>query len=164
MKISTHRFYLRELTENDVGSRYLSWLQDKETAEFITYKQKNLDELTLYVKTNLLAKDVLFLGVFCKCTDEHIGNLKFDKIINHSAVMGVLIGQANWRGCGVATEILPASIEYLYREMNIDSVYLGVERDNTPAISVYDKVGFLPCTNQPFSLGDNGLAMVHRFL
>ena len=53
----------------------------------------------------------LFLGVFEKVTNKHIGNIKYDPIDSESkvAVMRILIGDPEWRGRGVAEEVLSAS-------------------------------------------------------
>ncbi|RHW75965.1 GNAT family N-acetyltransferase [Colwellia sp. RSH04] len=163
LRINTQRFYLRELTEKDVGPRYLSWLQDNITSKFITYRQDNINDLKAYVRAHLLASEVLFLGVFCKETDEHIGNLKFDNINNGQAVMGILIGEPDWRGRGVAKEILPASMDYLHNKRKVDLVYLGVGKKNIPAILAYEEVGFISCNSPPFPIGENGIAMIYQF-
>ena len=77
------------------------------------------------------------------------------------AIMGLLIGDANWRGCGVAGEVLTASALWLRRDRNIRQIVLGVQKDNVAAIHAYEKVGF-QISNTPhiLNLASNALTML----
>ena len=59
-----------------------------------------------------------------------------------SATMGILIGNKEWRGKGVAFEVIKASSEYIGKKYNIKYILLGVEKSNTPAVSAYKKMNF----------------------
>lgn len=146
MIISTERFYLKALTENDVTENYLSWFgSSKEVFKYISYSKTNssIDSLRKYVKERESKDDVLFLGIFTHL-GIHIGNIKYEPIDikNNSATMGILIGDTEWRGKGVAIEVIKASSKYLRNHYNIQYVELGVHRDNLAAISAYKKINF----------------------
>ena len=143
-EIITNRFVLRPLGVDDVSDRYAGWLSDQATSQYITAKL-NLADLRQYVLERSDREDVLFLGVFEKKTGLHIGNIKYEPVNSELgyAIMGVLIGESDWRGKGVAAEVLLASAEWLRQYRNIRQIVLGVSRANTAAVLAYQKAGFV---------------------
>ena len=142
--ITTQRFLLKPLTIDDVDHRYLSWLNLK-ASSYIEYAKSHpsIEELKNYVGERENRQDVLFLGIFTKEL-QHIGNIKYEPIDSKSksAVMGILIGDNNWRGKGVATEVIEASGDYLAEQYGIKTILLGVDENNKAAVAAYHKVGF----------------------
>jgi len=142
MNISTKRFQLRTLAIKDVTERYLSWFSDTEYIEF-SPKRTNMDELIQYIESRENREDVLFLAIF---TDDgqHIGNIKYEPIDleNKNATIGVLIGEREWRGKGVAIEVVKACNQYLHKNHGIERIDLEVNKYNKHAMHVYQKIGF----------------------
>jgi aryl-alcohol dehydrogenase-like predicted oxidoreductase/RimJ/RimL family protein N-acetyltransferase len=142
----TRRFVLRRLTTSDVTDRYLRWLQDERANRFILTASATPDLGTLrsYVAERENRADVLFLGIFVKGTGSHIGNIKFEPVdkVAASATMGILIGDDEWRGKGVATEVLEGSARWLFENQGISKIELGVDRDNGAGIKAYVRAGF----------------------
>ena len=147
VEIETVRFRLRELTEADATLRYLNWLANPEARRFIVAAQQTqeLSELAEYVRQRTNRPDVLFLGIFDKSSGLHIGNIKYEPIDSAQgyAVMGILIGDPNFRGKGVALEVLRSSAQWLKAHRAISQILLGVSIDNAVAIQAYKKVGFI---------------------
>ena len=56
--------------------------------------------------------------------------------------MGVLIGDAGWRGKSVFQEVFQVCQKYLYDKYGIEIIKLGVASSNTAAIRAYEKAGF----------------------
>jgi ribosomal-protein-alanine N-acetyltransferase len=56
--------------------------------------------------------------------------------------MGILIGEKDWRGKKVAPEVIMASSEYLHKKYGIKYIYLGANKDNAHAVSVYKNMNF----------------------
>lgn len=146
MKIETECYYLRNIELDDVNEKYLGWLKDETTSRYIeTAKQNdNLDDLKNTVKKWIDNPEVLFLGIFDKNTNEHIGNIKFTplNIAENYAILGVLIGENKYRGKGVAKEIINACGQWLKEHKGISRMILGVDINNTAAIKAYEKTGF----------------------
>ena len=158
MIINTKRFQLKSLTTKDVTEKYLSWFSgSKEVAEYIAYAKTNADinKLRQYVKEREDREDVLFLGIFTD-SGQHIGNIKYEPINlkDKSATMGILIGDQEWRGKGVATEVIKDSSKYLKENYNIKYIDLGVNKDNIAAVSAYKKMKF-----EVVEEDDNGFKM-----
>ncbi|NHQ59243.1 GNAT family N-acetyltransferase [Chlorobium sp. BLA1] len=144
LEVHTERFLLRTLTVDDVNERYAGWLRDSLTSEYITAKL-DLADLKAYVLELSRRRDVIFLGVFDKNTGLHIGNIKYEPVDPEQgyAIMGILIGECDWRGKGVAAEVLNATADWLQKYHNIKQIILGVSRSHTAAITAYQKVGFV---------------------
>ncbi len=156
--IDTKRFILKPLTKDYVNYNYLSWLTLKNTGSYIDYAKKisTLADLKQYVKNRENRRSVLFLAIFTKKTHQHIGNIKYEPIDfkNKKATMGILIGDKNWRGKGVASEVITASNHYLKNNCNIQTIFLGVHQKNIFALLAYQKIGF-----DIVSKNDNNLTM-----
>ena len=144
--LETDRFFLIEIALSNINNNYLSWFQDSVTRKEITaqYSSNDLTKLRGYVAEKLLCKDCLFFGIFDKSSNEHVGNIKYDPInlINHSAVMGILVGNPLYRGIGLAGEVMHAMEELLKHYLDINKIILGVSLENEIAIKAYQKHGF----------------------
>ena len=146
MIINTERFQLKSLKTKNVTEQYLSWFSgSEEVVEYIAYAKTNADinKLRQYVKEREDREDVLFLGIFTD-SGQHIGNIKYEPINlkDKSATMGILIGDQEWRGKGVATEVIKDSSKYLKENYNIKYIDLGVNKNNVAAVSAYKKMKF----------------------
>lgn len=146
-KIVTDRFVLRPLDVCDVTDRYAGWLGDQETNQYITTStsKPDLRSLREYVLQRSNRADILFLGIFEKYSGLHIGNIKFEPVCPKLgyATMGILVGESDWRGKGVAAEVIKGSVEWLRKNRNIRKIVLGVKCANIAAIVAYKKVGFI---------------------
>jgi len=143
-EIFTNRFALRPLRVEDVCDRYANWLSDQVTSQYVTARLR-LTDLRQYVLERNGREDVLFLGIFEKETGRHVGNIKYEPVDPKLgyAIMGILIGESDWRGKGAALEVVAASAEWLRQCRNLRQIVLGVSRANTAAIRAYEKIGFI---------------------
>ena len=123
-------------------------------------------ELRKYVVDKISRDDVLFLGIFEKSRELHIGNIKYEPVNSELgyAIMGILIGDADYRGKGVASEVLLYSIQWLNDNEGIHKVFLGVDVENKNAIRAYEKSGFIYLKgNLPEYLNPDIMYMVKNF-
>lgn len=162
MKLSlvTPGYVLRSIdSSQDDLSGYLSWMQDVKSNPFIQSVRTDyeLNELIQYIKEKNEASNAILLGIFFAENGKHIGNIKLEPILfaDRKAVLGLLVGDPEFRGIGVGTEILPYIFSKLCSEYGIEFVELGVDIDNIAALSLYHKMGF----NVKSSHGENGLWM-----
>jgi RimJ/RimL family protein N-acetyltransferase len=143
--ITTDRFLLRELKEEDVNENYLSWFNDPLTQRYIVSAPglQTLADLKTYVRCKLYDSKVIFLGIFTKEDGHHIGNIKFEECNKMGACeLGLLIGDPNYRGKGVGFEVVMEASEYIF-EKGFRQIYLGVLRENHSAVALYRKAGFV---------------------
>jgi|TARA_B100001093_G_scaffold430416_1_gene426102 aryl-alcohol dehydrogenase-like predicted oxidoreductase/RimJ/RimL family protein N-acetyltransferase len=142
--LKTRRFSLKKMKLKYVNNNYLSWFDDREIKKFIEYNpNKDLGNLRRNVKKTLKEKNVLFFGIFYK--KKHIGNIKFEKIDfkKSSAYLGILIGDKEWQGKGVGSEIIEKICNQLFLTYKISKIFLGVQRKNLKALNLYSKNGFV---------------------
>lgn len=144
VEILTNRFILKSLDVTNVSDRYASWLSDHVTSKYIA-NRPNLVDLRQYVIERSDRDDVLFLGIFEKIEYLHIGNIKYEPVDTNLgyAIVGILVGESDWRGQGVAIEVLVASAKWLHQYRNIKQIILGVSRANVAAVRAYQKAGFI---------------------
>jgi RimJ/RimL family protein N-acetyltransferase len=144
--IKTERLIIKNITKDEVSSNYLRWLHDEINLKFIVsaYETNSLDNLKNYIEKKNLEKDVIFLAIFDVRNKLHIGNVKFEpvNIKKKYAVMGILIGNSDYKGIGIAEEVLINTFQFLHKKLSINKFLLGVNIHNIPAIKAYKKIGF----------------------
>jgi len=144
--IESGRFVLRPLAHKDVNERYLSWINGEGRSDYIEYskQKKSRSDIISYVDSKNDKEDILLLGIFVKETGEHIGYIKYEPIdfIARFSIVGILIGEENWRGRGVATEVIKHSSMWLHERFNMEKIVLSVNVDNIAAVRAYEKADF----------------------
>lgn len=162
IEIITERFHLRELRSEDATEKYLSWLNNDKAIKWITTASDtdSLLKLKSYIDIRIGRDDICFIGIFDKNTGNHIGNVKYEPIDVELgyAVLGVLIGDANFRGKGVFSEVFDASAKWLKQNFKINQILLGVEKENTSAVNAYMKSGFV-IQNSPYIIHSKSSAI-----
>ena len=144
IEVTTQRFLLRQLNTDDISDRYLSWLNEEENPYIVYGKNHStIEDLKVYISERERKRDVLFLGIFTN-KKKHIGNIKYEPIDfkRKTATMGILIGDNEWKGKGVAIEVIKASAHYLNSIYGVTTIFLGVNPNHKVAVSVYKKIGF----------------------
>jgi RimJ/RimL family protein N-acetyltransferase len=142
--ILTARFALRPLTAADASERYSRWFDDD--ADFIVAAKSahSVADLRSYIEERVGRDDVLFLGIYTREEGQHIGTIKYEPIDapGRYAVMGIFIGERDWRARGAAGEVIRASAQWLRQNRGIDTIVLGVDRNNARAMRAFEKIGF----------------------
>ena len=144
--IKTERCFLKELNENDDLKRYLYWMQTPSNNPFI--KSSNVNYNLLRLKDFIVRcnnqNTVVLLGIYTNEKSLHIGNIKFDEIdlVKKSAMLGILIGDKDFRGKGIAREVILDSVLWLANKYKIYTVKLSVDPNNLGALNLYQSLGF----------------------
>ncbi len=135
---------LRLLSEENATERYASWLNDPEVNKYLETRQVTVPELKEFIASKNSSDEALFLGIFWNENDLHIGNIKLEPIDfeNKTAVVGILIGEKDYWGKGVATEAIKLISDYAFSELELKEVTLGVISEHIAAIKAYEKCGF----------------------
>jgi RimJ/RimL family protein N-acetyltransferase len=135
---------LKTLNECNATQEYCSWLNDSEVNRYLTTQNSTIEELRIYIREKNNKPDALLLGIFWRENGKHIGNIKLEPIEHKAkkAEMGILIGDKNYWGKGVATEATRLLTEWAFASLGLHKIYLGVNSANKAAIRVYQKVGF----------------------
>jgi RimJ/RimL family protein N-acetyltransferase len=151
IRIDTKRFFVRTLLLNEDLESYLRWMQNVVENKYILSVRSDysIEELKSFIDNDNLSTSCILLGIFDK-NHGHIGNIRFSKIdpAKKSAEVGFLIGEFKFRGIGVAEEVFLATVMWLKNAFQIRTVYLGVNYNNTPALNLYEKLGFVKIAAQ----------------
>ncbi len=155
--MSTKRLSLRSLIpkEDDFGN-YLSWMRDTKTNSFIESVRTDttVEDLHSFVEFHNCSQNSLLLGIFLKGSSMHIGNIKLEPILpKKSATLGILIGEESWRGKGVGFEVISRVLEFCFKDLELEYVELGVNKNNLKAINLYKLLGFIENSHEIISYG-----------
>jgi len=138
------RIYLRALTTADASPEYCAWLNDHEVNEYLETRQSTIHDLTAYIQKQIDDPNSIFVGIFDKTNDIHIGNIKLEPIDwrKKKAIFGILIGNKNYWGQGIGTEATQLIVHYAFDKLGFEEIELGVIAENKRAIRSYEKAGF----------------------
>lgn len=137
------RIYLRKLEKKDATEEYVSWFNDPEVTRFIKTKKATKESILQYIEMNQKANCRLF-GIFYKENDKHIGNVRLSiDFKKKKATVGITIGDKDFRGKGIAPEVLKVIFDYAFNELKLKEVNLDVISINKPALRAYEKAGFV---------------------
>lgn len=144
IKLEGRRIFLKTLGQSHATKEYCGWLNDAEVNKYLETRETTIAKLKKYIKEKNENPRCLFLGIFFKENNKHIGNIKLEPINfkNLKATIGILIGDKDYWGKGIATEAVMLLIDYGFQKLNLKEINLGVILENKAAIRVYKKVGF----------------------
>ncbi|MBI2636143.1 GNAT family N-acetyltransferase [Candidatus Peregrinibacteria bacterium] len=150
---------LRGLSEGDATAEYAAWLNDPEVNKYLETRHVTLPELRDYIRDKKESPTAILMGIFWKENGRHIGNVKLEPINKEkkSATMGILIGDKNYWGKGVATETTNLVTEYAFSDLKLELIELGVISENAAAIRVYKKCGFETVRVEPKVMDHDGI-------
>lgn len=140
------KVFLRALEESDL-ERTCRWHNDPELYHTLVDGFRFVSE---QAESDWLAKRVncsqteVNLAICLSPGKKHIGNI-YLRPINltfRNAVLGIFIGEKNYRGRGFGRQALCAVLRHAFGDLGLRRVYFEVLAENKPAIRLYEKVGF----------------------
>lgn len=134
---------IRPLREEDAQTSY-KWRND---TEVFKYTGANYDhEITLEDEANwirIISKNKDEYRCANIADEEYVGNIYLTDIANGTATYHIFIGNKDYWGKGVAKEASREIIDYGFRVLKLTEICLKVKHDNTRAIKLYQKLGFV---------------------
>lgn len=102
------------------------------------------EHITTWIKERQESNENYMFAIRSIETDEFIGYIDLNGISwnNRVANLSIGIGSPNVRGKGYGTEAMNLILEFGFHELNLHRIQLNVLSYNTPAIALYEKVGF----------------------
>ncbi len=143
--LETERTVIRELSLNDIDDLF-SLYEDPEIKRFIPPLLPTKEEETEFQKA-YIEKMYGFAGYgFWNVYDRHTGELIGRAGIScregfDEAELGYLLKKSH-RGCGIASEICSAIIEYAKSTLGMESLNLFLQKENLPSIRLAERLGF----------------------
>lgn len=143
-RIEGERIYLRGLKESDASATYRDWLNNTSVNSYLETKTTTIDELKHYIKEKDEHLDCLFLGIFLKSDNRHIGNVKLEPINYHTLVgsIGIMIGDKSVWGKGYCTEAIKLILDYSFKKIGLKKILTGILSDNEGAVRCFQRAGF----------------------
>ncbi|MCT4665391.1 MAG: GNAT family N-acetyltransferase [Flavobacteriales bacterium] len=143
--IETERLVLKPMEKSIVSQQYVDWMNDPEVNKHLSSGGNETLESVLNFVNQHIEKQSYFWAIFVKEDHEHIGNIKIDPINaqTKSGEYGILLGDKNCWGKGYAREASEGVINFCFKTLQLDSITLGVEKENVGAFKLYQKIGFI---------------------
>jgi diamine N-acetyltransferase len=145
-QIRGERVYLRPAERDDIPL-FVSWLNDAETASFLSFRapMSFAQEEDWFEK--LLVDQGKSRWHFVMCLldgGQPIGTIGlFDlDTVNGSAGMGITVGEKSLWGKGYGTDSLNALLDFGFGMLRLERIWLDVNDDNVRAKRSYEKCGF----------------------
>lgn len=82
MRLDGEKIYLKELIVSDIGSNYVTWMNDYQIVKFTEsrFAFHTQDSIKEYVEDCLVRDNCFLFAIFDKVKEKHIGNIKIDEI------------------------------------------------------------------------------------
>lgn len=95
---------------------------------------------------------------------KHIGNCMYYDIDEdkRQAELGILIGDRQYWGKGYGTDAVNTLVSYIFRETNIERIYLSTLEWNVRAQLCFQKCGFIACGRATKNGNDFVVMELHR--
>lgn len=134
-----------------LSNEYYSWLTDYEVIKYLNLPEYlapiSRSSVANYVEKILNSDSDIFLAIYAKTSDidqKFIGTLKIGHINSHSrsADLGLMIGDKNFWGKGIATAAISIAVEYAFFRLGLNRVSAGAMAVNKAVIACFEKNGF----------------------
>lgn len=138
MKIS-----IRKFEEKDIIKK-VEWINNPDNNEFLHYDLPlDVEKTKKWYKRNATKENrydaiIEADGIGCGT----IGLLNIDKK-NMKAEFYIAMGETSFKGKGIATKASKLLLEYAFKEIGLNKVYLMTETGNLVAQKLFEKIGFL---------------------
>lgn len=156
MIINGKTIFLRPVVSSDANERYLSWMRDREVTKYLESRlqTRSIQNLRVYVNNVINDTHYAFFAIILKedkiryifkRSDLHIGNIKMGPInqIHKFADIGIMIGDKDYWGKGIATEAIKLVTKYAFEVLKLHRLVAGCYSCNTASIMTFLNAGFL---------------------
>lgn len=144
--LESDNFYLRNISLDDCNENYLSWMNDSEVNKFLEsrFTTHTIDSLKDFVTSMNNSDNNIMFAIIDKGSEKHIGNVKLGGIhpIHKYADIGLIIGDKDYWGRGIATNAIKLVSQYAFNELHLRKVFAGVYENNVGSIKAFEKCGF----------------------
>jgi ribosomal-protein-alanine N-acetyltransferase len=146
MLIEGARVALRHVTEADVTSEYVRWMNDPEVGAFLEtrFTSHSADDVRRYVKTQREAADAELLAIIRRADQRHVGNLRIGAIDrhHHNATIALVIGDKSAWGHGLGSEAIALATQYAFSALGLLKLTARCYSTNAASIRAFEKAGW----------------------
>lgn len=125
------------------GNLLLKWFTDAEVMKYVGFSQKCKDIKTPEEAKNFskLLKDGMFFGIYTP-DGKLIGQTTFSRFSNQKCTFGIIIGEKDYWGQGIGTEVTKLMVNHAFKNLNIKKIILETAGQNIAGQKAYQKAGF----------------------
>lgn len=142
-KLIGDRIYLSPRGIEDV-QKYTEWMNDFNTTDYIARSAQivNLESERKYLEKT--SNEYGFFSIVTLDNNKLIGTISIENIdyLNRTAVLGIFIGDVEYRGNGYGTEAIQLILDYGFNYLNLNNIRLDLLEFNERALACYTKCGF----------------------
>lgn len=147
MKIQGQRIYLQEISKKDITSNVMEWFKDDDLMRYYTSSKNVITKETLLssIAEGKVKGNVFTFGVFDNDNDKLIGTIKLGPIsdVHKTSDLVVLLGDANYRGKGLAVDAISLGNKLAFEKFNLRKLFGGMYLSNMSSIKAYTRAGWL---------------------
>ena len=137
---------LRSLTDSIPLTNYVKWLNDPKVNQYLEsrFSESTEESINNYICDCNNKNDSLLLGIYTNELCKHIGNIKLSNIntFHSRGYIGLLIGEKEYWGKGVATESISLITQYAIKNLNLRMVLAGFYSNNAASMRAFSNAGF----------------------
>lgn len=140
------RIHLVPFHQGFITERYVSWLNDPDVVRLSDqrFRKHTLESCKDYFMSYENTPN-WFWGIETIEDKQHIGNINAYVDTLHSvADIGIVVGEKEYWGKGIATEAYRLAIDFLFLDIKIRKITVGTLSVNTGMIHVMEKLGLKP--------------------
>jgi [ribosomal protein S5]-alanine N-acetyltransferase len=143
--IESESYLLRPFKTSDMDL-WQKWYIDSEVQAFMPEsfnEPQDIEEQYKYIEECGSNEEGYYWSIETK-DGVTIGTTALTELNDYHGVanLGIVIGDKNYWGKGVATEVISALVKYVFEHLNIFSICAEVEEENIPMMKALKKVGF----------------------
>lgn len=141
------RLRLRPVRVADATERYAGWMNDPEVNRFLEsrFAHHSPEDLQRFIETAQADPDVVFLALELNDSRRHIGNIKLGPINRRHRLgdIGLVIGEKDCWGQGLATEAIQLLVEHAFRDLGLHKLTASCYANNAGSERAFLKAGFV---------------------
>ena len=140
-----HRVMLTTLTSADSQILW-RWINNRQEVLLnAPYKPISVSQHQAWLEKIHNSNDLVIFGIRLNKTQKLIGTCQLHSIhyIHRSAELQIRVGEPAYRGDGYGTEAVELLLDFAFKDLNLQRVYLHVFKNNESALRLYEKLGFV---------------------
>ena len=137
---------LERLSFRHASENYLGWLNDYNTVKYTESRHEvhTMASLRDFISHVNNESNYCFAIIDIQ-SGKHIGNIKIGNIhsIYKYADIGLIIGEKDFWGKGIATEAIRLCVEFAFKQLKLHRLYAGIYDVNIGSIKAFERAGFV---------------------
>lgn len=141
--MENHKIRIRKFEEKDIEKK-IKWINDSNNNQYLHYDLPLEYQKTLNWYNNIKDSQTRYDAVIL-CNEIEVGiiGLLNVDLKNRKAEYYITLGEREYAGKGIATIASKLLLEYAFKELGLNKIYLFTEVDNIRAQKLFERIGFV---------------------